>query len=61
MALTARFTTPLQVVAEPELKRRVQVIADREGLSLAQVYRDILWSGIAKREADSLRRVPADI
>lgn len=58
--LTARYTTPLQVVAEPELKRRVQVIADREGLSLAQVYRDILWSGISKREAESLRRTSAN-
>jgi hypothetical protein len=60
MALTARFTTPLQVVAEPELKERIQAIADREGISLAQVYRDLLWSGITKREAQSLQRVGAN-
>lgn len=54
MALTARFTTPLQVVAEQELKDRFKKIADAEGVSLASVYRDVLWSGIARREEQSL-------
>lgn len=56
MALTARYTKPLQVVAEPELKDRCRVIADREGVSLAAVMRDILWGGIAERERLSEQR-----
>jgi hypothetical protein len=55
--LTARYTTPLQVVAEPELKARFKKVADAEGISLAQVYRDVLWAGIREREAESARRV----
>lgn len=57
MALTARFTKPLQVVAEPELKERCRLIADREGVSLASVFRDILWGGIAERERLSKQRL----
>lgn len=59
MAVTARFTAPLQVVAEQSLKDRCKRIADAEGISLAQVYRDILWAGIAAREARSTQRVGA--
>lgn len=59
MAVTARFTQPLQIVAEQSLKDRCKRIADQEGISLAQVYRDILWSGIATREAQSAARMGA--
>lgn len=52
MAVTRRFgEKPLQVVAEPELRERIEKIADDEDVSMASVIRDILWAGIDDREA----------
>ena len=51
MAVTRRFgEKPLQVVAEPELRERIEKVADDEGVSMASVIRDILWAGIDDRE-----------
>lgn len=53
MAVTARFTAPIQVVETPEKRDRIKAIADREGISQAQVVRDIIEIGIEKRERRS--------
>jgi predicted DNA-binding protein len=58
MAVQARFTTPTQVVETPEMKARIEAIADREGISYAQVVRDIVRYGIEWRE-DSAQATPA--
>ncbi len=50
MAVQARYTTPTQVVETPEMKARIEAIADREGISYAQVVRDIVRFGIDWRE-----------
>lgn len=42
--------TPLQVVAPAELRERIRSIAERDGVSQAQVIRDILNAGIDARE-----------
>lgn len=46
MALTARFTTPMQVVATPGMKEACLLVAEREGVSLASVYRDMITIGL---------------
>lgn len=51
MALTARYTKPLQIVATPEMAQRTKAIADREGISLAEVYRQLIAAGLPEREA----------
>jgi hypothetical protein len=50
MAVTARYTESLQVPIEPELRSRIREIADREGISSAQVAREVLIAGIGARE-----------
>lgn len=58
MAVTKKFTdTPLQVVAEPGMRARIEKVADDEGVSMAQVIREILDAGIERREKVSQRRV----
>lgn len=50
MAVQAKYTQPLQVVATPEQRARVKAIADREGISQAQVIRDLIDYGLGVRE-----------
>lgn len=56
MAVQARYTAPIQVVETPQMRDRICAIADREGISQAQVIREILASGIDAREALSTER-----
>lgn len=57
MAVTRKYEgPPLQVVAEKELRQRIQKISDDEDVSMASVIRDILWTGIDAREAISEQR-----
>lgn len=51
MAVKARYTKPTQVVETPAMKARIQTIADREGISYAQVVREIVRYGIEWRES----------
>lgn len=53
MAVTARFTAPLQVLETQVMRDRITAIADAEGISQAQVIRDILRHGIGVREIQS--------
>jgi plasmid stability protein len=55
MAVHARYTESLQVPVEPEMRDRIRAIADREGVSLAQVAREILSAGIQAREEGPAR------
>lgn len=50
-------TQPLQVVAPRALRERIIAIAEAEEISQAQVVRDILEAGIAKREILSKKRL----
>lgn len=59
MALTARFTKPVQVVEEPAMLARIKAVADAEGISLAQVLRDLVRHGIRWREELSRERLGA--
>lgn len=55
MAVTAKFSgQPLQVVETPEMVGRLRAIAERDGVSMASVVRDILSAGIRARERRSL-------
>lgn len=56
MALVKRYEIPLQVSATPEVRARIKAIADGENLSQAQVIREILDAGLAKREAISIKK-----
>jgi hypothetical protein len=58
MAVKAKYTQPLQVVETPEHRDRITAISDREGISQAQVIRDLIESGLDEREAQSLRNFP---
>lgn len=51
MAVKARYTAPIQVVETPEMRDRIKALADAENISQAQVIREILALGIARREA----------
>lgn len=51
MAVQARYTTPTQVVETPEMKARIEAIAEREHISYAQVVRDLVRMSIEQREA----------
>lgn len=57
MAVQARYDTPTQVVETPNMKARICAIAEREGISYAQVVRDLTRYGIAWRE----RATPEDV
>lgn len=54
MALRARFTKPIQVVVTPAVADRCKAIADREGISQAQVYRDCIGAALPERERQSV-------
>lgn len=54
MALTRRFTSPVQVVETSEMKARLSAIADREGVSFASVVRDCIRLAIDERERQSV-------
>lgn len=54
MAVQARYTAPIQVVETPLTRDRIVKIADREGISQAQVIREIIAAGIDARETASL-------
>lgn len=57
MAVSAKFTAPLQVVETPEMRERVKVIADAEGVSQAEVLRDMNRYAIEWREQVSRERL----
>lgn len=46
----ARYTTALPVYVEPDRRKRIQAIADRERISMAQVIREIIDAGLLARE-----------
>lgn len=53
MAVTAKYTAPIQVVETEEMRSRIKAVSDREGVSQAQVIREILAAGIEARERQS--------
>jgi hypothetical protein len=57
MALSAKYTAPLQVVETPEMRDRIKLISDREGVSQAEVIRDMNRYSIEWREALSRERL----
>lgn len=57
MAVTAKYSKPLQVVETPEMRGRIIAIAEAEKISQAEVCRDILAAGIAAREELSRERL----
>lgn len=57
MAVSAKYTAPLQVVETPEMRDRVKLIADREGISQAEVLRDMNRYAIEWREQLSDERL----
>lgn len=42
MAVKAKYTQPLQVVATPEMRDRIVELAEAQEVSQAQVIRDLL-------------------
>lgn len=57
MAVTAKYTAPLQVVETQPMRDRINAIAELEEISQAQVIRDILAHGIEWREREARERV----
>lgn len=57
MAVSAKFTAPLQVVETPEMRARVKAVADAEGISQAEVLRDMNRHAIEWREQLSRERL----
>lgn len=55
----AKFTAPIQVVERPEIRARVMAIAEAEGVSQAEILRDLHEHGIEWREEVSRRRLAA--
>lgn len=53
MAVKAKYTAPLQVVEEQEMRDRITAIAEAEGISQAQVVRDMNRHAIEWRERES--------
>lgn len=49
MALSAKYTKPLQIVATPKMREDVEEIAEREERSLADVYRELIDLGLKSR------------
>ena len=56
MAVEAKYTAPLQVVETPAMRDRIKAISDAEGISQAQVARELHEHGIEWREALSRER-----
>lgn len=50
MAVTAKYTQPLQVVETPETRARIIAIADKRGVSQAQVIRELIAYGLPRAE-----------
>lgn len=57
MAVSAKYTAPLQVVETPEMRDRVKAIAEAEKVSQAEVLRDMNRHSIEWREALSRERL----
>lgn len=53
MAVTAKFTAPIQVVETEENRDRIVAIAEADEISQAQVIREIIEYGLVAREAKS--------
>ena len=53
MAPKARYTHPISVVETPQMRSRVIAIAQTEGISQTQVFRDLHEMAIDQREAQS--------
>lgn len=51
MARKSKYTQPLQVVTRPDQRARIEAIAERDEVSMAEVVRDIIDLGIDEREA----------
>lgn len=49
----------LQVLETPEIHARLRVVADREGVTVPSVVRDLIRSGLASRERQSVELFPA--
>lgn len=57
MAVTAKYTAPIQVVETPEVRARIKLISDTEGVSQAEVIRDIIEHALPWREEVSRERL----
>lgn len=57
MAVKAKYTAPLQVVEEQEMRDRITAIAAAEDISQAQVVRDMNRHAIEWREELSRERL----
>lgn len=53
MAIELRYTAGISYVEEPEVKARLERIAESEKISLAQVMREVVRLGLPLREASS--------
>lgn len=49
MAVTAKYTAPLQVVATPAMRDEIKAISDTEERSMAAVIRDLLEESLERR------------
>jgi hypothetical protein len=58
VAVTKKYTNPLQVVATPEQRATIKEIADREQISQAAVIRDCIDMALESRKAGRKVRVP---
>ena len=56
MAVTAKYADPLQVPETPEMRARIKAVADAEGISQAQVCRELFALAIDQRERLSRER-----
>lgn len=57
MAIQAKYSAPLQVVETPEMRDRIKAISDAEGVSQAEVIRDMNRYAIEWREQQSRERL----
>lgn len=53
MSEVEALSTPLQVSVPNGVRSRIRAISEAEGISQAQVVRDLIDAGIAEREAQS--------
>lgn len=49
MALKAKYTQPLQVVATPEMRAEIVQISEEQEVSQAQVIRELIQLGLEAR------------